>query len=314
MAAHTIGGVNVSFAQVLVVAIATAAGILVATLIVSNLVRAVTARAAHLAAARRVPKGREDEELVGPSALKPSLEVAGPERAELPETPVASYVPAERRSGVKQLRRTKAEPRAARGGEEATMSTGDDGGHSYARVGEEVTAVLSAAEHAAAQIRDAAVKEAEATRRAADETIAGKLAQAQTARAEADVYAERTCEAADRYAEVTRGRADKEAASKLAEAEKQARGMVTDAKKKAADLLEDAARRRDVLTEHTKEIEGRIESMLTSFGSVTAELEAMLSSRRSTATTADERPADETLDDALKRTAAEDLSRTYAEP
>jgi hypothetical protein len=304
----------VSFAQVLVVAFATAAGILLATLIVSKLVRAVTARAAHLAAARRVWQGREDEELFGPSALKPSLEVAGPERAELPKTPVASYVPAERRSGVKHLRRAKAEPRPARGGEEATMSTGDDGGHSYARVGEEVTAVLSAAEHAAAQIRDAAVKEAEATRRAADENVAETLAEAQTARGEADLYAERVREAADRYAEVTRGRADKEAASKLAEAEKQARGMVTDAKKKAADLLEDAARRRDVLTERTKEIEGRIESMLTSSRSVTDELEAMLSLRRLAAMNADERPSDERLDDALKRTAAEDRSRTSAEP
>jgi hypothetical protein len=207
------------------------------------------------------------------------------------------------------LRRAKSEPRTARMGEKAEVPMGeDDAGRSYVRVGEEVTAVLSAAEHAAAQIRKAAVKEAEETRRAADKNAAATLAQADTARAEADAYEKETRSGADKYAEATRRKADNDAAGRLAQAEQQARRVVMDAQKKADDLLADAARRRDALTERTADVEERIESMLASFRGVTSELEAVLQRRPG------ERPSDESLDDALKRNAAGDRPRTYAEP
>jgi hypothetical protein len=303
----------VSFAQVLLVSIATAAVVFLATLILSKLVRTVVGSAADLAADQRGSRVRENEKRVAASLLEPAAEAAAPARPELPETRVASYVPAERSSGV--MRRAKREPRATRVGEEAEVPMGkDDAGRSYVRVGEEVTAVLSAAEHAAAQIRKAAGKEAEEMRRAADENAAATVAEAQTARAEADAYEKETRAAADKYAEATRRKAENDAAGKLAQAEQQAQRVVMDARKKAEDLLADAARRRDALTERTADVEGRIESMLASFRGVTSELEAVLSVGRSSGTKAGERPSDESLDDALERNAAGDRPRTYAEP
>lgn len=304
-----------SFVQVLLVATATAAGVFLATLILSKLVRTVVGSAADLSADQRGSPTRENEKRVAPSLLEPAPEAAAPTRPELPETRVASYVPAERSSGVKHLRRAKTEPRAARVREKTEVPMGeDDAGRSYVRVGEEVTAVLSAAEHAAVQIRKAAVEEAKETRLAADKNAAATLAEAHTARAEADAYEKETRAAADKYAEATRRKADNDAAGKLAQAEQQAQRVVMDAQKKADDLVADAARRRDALTERTADIEGRIESMLGSFRGVTSELEAMLSVRRSSATKGGERPSDESLDDALKRNAAGDRPRTYAEP
>jgi hypothetical protein len=303
----------VSFVQVLVVATATAAGVVLATLILSQLVRAVIARTAGPAGAWRGAQVRRNVKRVPPSQVEPSPAVVEPSHAELPKTPVAAYVPAERSTGVKHLRRAKAEPRSARAGEEVKVRMGDHDGGSYARVGEEVAGVLSAAEHAATQIRAAAEKEAEETRQAAEKDAAATLADAQKARAEADAYAKESRAAADKYAEAARRSADNDAAAKLTEAEQRAQRAMIDAKKKAGDLLADATRRRDALTARTEDIERRIESMLTSFHGVTSELEAMLSTRRSTATTTDEVPSQEALDDALKRS-AEDRSRTYAEP
>jgi hypothetical protein len=274
----------VSFAEVLVVATATAVSIILATLILSQLVRAVIGNAEN---AKR---------FLAP-AVGRAAHVAEPSPGELPATPAASYVPAERSSGVKHLRRAKAEPRSARAGKEVEVPMGEPMGNheggSYARVGEEVAAVLSAAEHAAEQIRATAAEEAEETRRASEANAAATLADAQKARAEADAYANDTRAAADNYAEEARRRAENDAARKLAEAEQQARG---------------------VLTASTEDIEGRIESMLTSFRGLTMELEAMLSSRPPSAATESDRQSGEALDDALKRTAAKDRPRTYAEP
>lgn len=294
-----------SFAEVLVVATATAVSIILATLILSQLVRAVIGNAEN---AKR---------FLAP-AVGRAAHVAEPSPGELPATPAASYVPAERSSGVKHLRRAKAEPRSARAGKEVEVPMGEPMGNheggSYARVGEEVAAVLSAAEHAAEQIRATAAEEAEETRRASEANAAATLADAQKARAEADAYANDTRAAADNYAEEARRRAENDAARKLAEAEQQARGVVMDARKKAGELLTEATRRRDVLTASTEDIEGRIESMLTSFRGLTMELEAMLSSRPPSAATESDRQSGEALDDALKRTAAKDRPRTYAEP
>jgi hypothetical protein len=296
----------VSFAEVLVVATATAVSIILATLILSQLVRAVIGNAEN---AKR---------FLAP-AVGRTPHVAEPSPEELPATTTAaSYVPAERSSGVKHLRRAKAEPRSARAGKEVEVPMGEPMGNheggSYARVGEEVAAVLSAAEHAAEQIRATAAEEAEETRRASEANAAATLADAQKARAEADAYANDTRAAADNYAEGARRRAENDAARKLAEAEQQAQRVVMDAKKKAGELLTEATRRRDVLSASTEDIEGRIESMLRSFRGVTTELEAMLSSRPPTAATEGDRQSDEALDDALKRTAAGDRRRTYVEP
>jgi hypothetical protein len=303
----------VSFAEVLLIATATAVSVFLATLILSKLVRAVVG-SADLAAAQRESHVRKDETRAAPSFVpEPASEAASGARAELPEKRVASYVPAERSFGVKHLRRERAEPRGARVSKEKEVPMSeDDAGRSYVRLGEEVSAVLSAAEHAAVQIRKGAAKQAEETRRTADENAAATLAEAQATRAEADAYERKTRTAADKYAEATRRKADDDAAGKLAQAEQQAQQVLMDAKKKADDLLADAARRRDALTEHTADIEGRIESMVASFRGVTSELEAMLSVKRSSETTAGE-PSDESLDHDLKRTVG-DRPRTYAEP
>lgn len=54
------------------------------------------------------------------------------------------------------------------------------------RLGEDVTAVLTAAEQAAAQTRETALREAEQTKLAAGEKAAATLADAEARRAEAD--------------------------------------------------------------------------------------------------------------------------------
>jgi hypothetical protein len=224
--------------------------------------------------------------------------------AELPATLVAPHIPPRRSVDVKYFRHAKVEPSEGRVGEQASPGPGPEAGSeagsaAYRHVGEEVAAVLTAAEDAAAQIREAALRDAEQTRRAADEQAAAMLAEAQARRAEADSYGLETRAAADAYVEETRRAAGEEAARRVSEAEEQARLIRAEAEQKASDLEAEATRGRDALTKSAEAMETRLESVLTTFGRVTAELEELLpAERRSRA--GDSEPADERRDDALE--------------
>jgi colicin import membrane protein len=188
-----------------------------------------------------------------------------------------------------------AEPQAA-----AARSVEGDG-PAYRQVGEEVTAVLTAAEHAAAQIREAALRDAEATRRDADEKAASVLAEAEARRAEADSYNQETRAAADAYAEETRRNTEELAARGMSQAEERARQIRAQAEQTARDLQAAAIRRREELAKGAEAMEARIESMRTVFRGVVAELEELLPADRARADEPEPR-ADERLDEALKPT------------
>jgi hypothetical protein len=156
---------------------------------------------------------------------------------------------------------------------------------SYRQVGEEVTAVLTAAEHAAAQIRETTLQEAEQTRRAAEEQASATLAEAETRRADAD-----------RYAEEMRAAADERAARTLSEADEQASLIRSGAEQEAQEIQAEALRRRDELMASTEGMQEQIETMVRAFHRASDELEELLpAERRSTP----EPEEDEELDEAL---------------
>jgi chemotaxis protein histidine kinase CheA len=213
-------------------------------------------------------------------------------------------VPQRRSVEVKQPRQSRFERHERRGEEEAErspQSAGSVEGDSatYRHVGEEVTAVLTAAEQAAARIRETAVRAAEQTTLAAEEKAAATLADAEARRREADSYSGDTHTAADAYADETRRRADETAAKRLAEGEEQARLIRVEAEQKASNLIAEAVRRRDTLAESTKGLEDRVDSMLTTLRGVSSELEELLPARRQTVAH-EPGPPDETLDEALE--------------
>ena len=216
---------------------------------------------------------------------------------------------------MKEFRHSRFEPHEQRPGEEARRSTQpsasvEGASAAYRQVGEEVTAVLTAAEQAAAQIRETARREAEQTKVAASEEAAATLADAEAGRRDADSYSGDTRSSADAYAEETRRRADETGAKRVAAAEEQARQIRVEAEQKASKLVADAVLRRDTLAESTKGLENRVDSMLTTLRDVASELEELLPAkqqpvasepeRRQTVAPETERPADETLEDALE--------------
>jgi hypothetical protein len=170
---------------------------------------------------------------------------------------------------------------------------------SYRQVGEEVTAILGAAEQAAVQIREAAVQEAERTSRAAEEEAVAIAAEAQSRRAEADRYSEETRASAETYADETRRRADDEAERAVSQAEERARQIRADADQKASEVEAEAARRRDALERGLEGLEERVESMLGAFRRGTSELEELLRDDRSSGTEEDGGKEQEALDEAL---------------
>jgi hypothetical protein len=264
----------VSSGLTVLVATFTAAGVIGLALLLSKLVRAVIGDASGLA------------------------EV-------LPATTLVSpHVPPRRSVHVKYFRQAKVE-HGGRVGEQASPGPGSEAGieagsAAYRHVGEEVTAVLTAAEDAAAQIRDAALRDAEQTRLAADEQAAATLAEAQARRAEADGYTRETSAAADAYVEETRRTTEEEAARRLSEAEEHARLLRVEAEQKASDLEAESIRGRDALMKSAEAMETRLESVLTTFRRVTAELEELLPAERRSRAGETEPPANERLDDALE--------------
>jgi hypothetical protein len=162
-----------------------------------------------------------------------------------------------------------------------------------------VTAVLTAAEQAAAQIRETALQEAERTRLDADEKAAATLDELQARRVEVDRYSEETRAAADAYADETRRAADEQAAKRVSQADEQARRIQVEAEDIAGELEAEARRRRDALTEGAEGMEARIESVLTVFRQVITELDALLPPERRSGAGEPEPAAAKRLDDAL---------------
>jgi flagellar biosynthesis GTPase FlhF len=223
-------------------------------------------------------------------------------RSEAPVKLLAQDVPPGRSVDVK-FRQSKVEgtePVAEVAKPQARAAGSVEGdGPAYRQVGEEVTAVLTAAEHAAAQIRKAALREAEKTRRDADERAASVLAEAEARRAEADSYSQETRAAADAHAEETRRNTEELAARSVSQAEERARQIRAQAEQAASDLQAAAIRRRDDLAKGAEGMEARIESMRAVFRGVVTELEELLPADRRRAEEP-EPPADERLDEALK--------------
>lgn len=206
-----------------------------------------------------------------------------------------------------KFRQSKFERSESPVGEEAQSGAGsersDDGGTAaYRHVGDEVTAVLTAAEQAAAQIRETALKEAERTRLDGDERAAATLAESQARRVEMDRYSEETRAAADAYAEETRRNANEQAARKLSQAEEQARRIQVEAEELGRELEAEARRRRDALTKGAEGLEARIESVLTTFRGVVTELEELLPTERRRGAAEADLAAAKRLDEALKPT------------
>jgi hypothetical protein len=307
----------VTLTLVVLLAIATGIAIILTAVILSRLARAVIGGAQRaVRRGERRPLAREDEGSLIPLDEEPvppfDFEL-GPEAdgrtVEFHEASPESYASGWEARMTELMPATS--PRDVRVAGEGDARMNDEAS-AYERLGEEVTAVLTAAEHAAAQVREAAAKEAEQKLLAAEENAAATSAEAQAVRTEADSYNEQTRWAADEYARAAREFADENAARIIAKAEDQARGVVAEAEEKADELTAAAARRQEALTLGAEDIEGRIESMLTSFRGVTSELEAMLASRRQ-AGEADESADEEPLDTALQRTAGGSLTRAHGD-
>jgi F0F1-type ATP synthase membrane subunit b/b' len=206
---------------------------------------------------------------------------------------------------VKQSGQSKVEN--ARGSEaEARVEENSGGGsHDYGRLGEQVTAVLTTAEHAAAEIRESANHDAEAIRLEAAKHAATARAEAEALRADADAYREETRTAADTYARETRRTADAEAGKARAALEEEARSMRAEAERKAKEIEAEALLRREALTQSAAHLEKRIAGMLITFREMTTDLEGLLPTERhgedgEPQEATDDVAVDDTLEDALK--------------
>jgi hypothetical protein len=270
---------------IILVAVATAAAVLLVSWALVNLVHVAVDNLAD-----RAPDISRWRELVRQYSIGGRRSV---------EPPLAAVVPTEENVDSTEVAGAKSD--------EGDRPADDDRAP-YRQVGEEVTAVLTAAEHAAAQIRETTLHEAEQARRAAEEQAAATLADAKARRAEADRYAEETRAAADAYAEETRRRTDEEAARTVSEAEERARLIRAEAEHKAGEIEAEALRRRDALATSVEGMQERVESVLEVFRRATGELEELLpEERRST------EEDDEGLDEALKPVSLYGELRSYTD-
>jgi flagellar biosynthesis GTPase FlhF len=245
------------------------------------------------------------------SASRPSERVPADAPSAVPAQLSAAPVPSGRSVSVKQSGQSKVEN--ARGTDErpgvaepeARVDENLAGGsNDYGRLGEQVTAVLTTAEHAAAEIRESANHDAEAIRLEAEKHAATARTEAEALRADADSYREQTRTAADTYAEETRRAADAEAAKARAAHEEAAREMQAAAERKAKEIEAEALRRREALTQSAAHLEERIAGMLTMFRGMTTDLEELLPPERQheegEPRAGTDSAVDDTLEDALK--------------
>jgi hypothetical protein len=293
---------------IILVAVSTAAAVILVSLLVSRLVHTVVDTDSELAPERspfRRLSGRRSSQ--APLMTAPVYHpIAGLPRVEpIKETPVPADEESEPVLPAGEASRTPVAEEPAvevaphvpvRGSidlEELSRATIEEGDRSaehdaasYRQVGEEVMAVLTAAEQAAVLIRETALQEAGQTRRAAEEQGAAVAAEARADRAETERYSEETRAAAEAYAEETRRRADEEAARTVSQAEEQARLIRADAEQEASEVKSEAVRHRDALTTTIEGMEARIESMLGAFRRGTSELEELLPAERRSGTEA----------------------------
>lgn len=231
-----------------------------------------------------VPVGEElagsaDDERAAPVAEDPAGSVSEEPRSELPAKPLAQDVPLGRSIDVK-FRQPKFERSEVAEEQPRREESVEGDTPAYRQVGEEVAAVLTAAEHAAAQIRETALREAERARLDAHEKAAAALAEVQARRAEADSYSEETRAAADAYAVETRRNTEEQAARSVSQAEERARQIRAQAEQTASDLQAEAIRRLDELAKGAEAMELRIESIRTVFRGVVTELEELVPTER----------------------------------
>jgi hypothetical protein len=212
----------------------------------------------------------------------------------------APSVPSRRSVSVKQSGQSKAEnarrsdQRVSAAQQQARNERNPESGSTdYVRLGEQVTAVLTTAEQAAAEIRESANRDAEHIRGEAKKQAAAFKAQAEALRADADAYAEQKRRTADAQAEEARVALEKRATAIQAEAER-----------KAKEIETEAIRRRDVLRQSTARLEERIAETLATFRGMTSDLEGLLPAARrredGKPQDADGVAVDDTLENALK--------------
>jgi hypothetical protein len=303
-----------SSALVILVAVSTAAGVIILTLLVSKLLHSLVDSTFGPAALPGLLAGGP---LDVPSAAGEREVAAQPkppapeERAVLADNaepvPFAellmSHVKEGRSEGMKEYLRSKVEQRAEpRAEQRAEQRDGSDEPAPYMQLGKEVTAVLIAAEQAAEEIRENAKREAHRIEAEAKKDAAATIAEAQAQRAAANSYGDETRAGADAYAEKTRRTADKDAARAVAQAAEHAKRIVADAERKATELEAEAERRKDDLERGSEEAQDRIETMLAAFRSATGELEALLHTKKTAEPV--ERVSDELMDEAVKRASA----------
>jgi hypothetical protein len=173
----------------------------------------------------------------------------------------------------------------------------------HAAVGGRVSAILEAAEAAAAEIRAEARAAAEAIRSNAEAEGRSHVAQvkeeAASIRNEAEEAAKESRSAAEAYGAQQRREAEQRVQHELAQAEAQARATRQAAEEMARQIEDAAKQREEALRAQMLPLETSLRRALDAFRSISAQLEELLES---------EKPEDETLVEALSgsvRTAAE---------
>lgn len=314
-----------SSALVILVAVSTAAGVIILTLLVSKLLHSLVDSTFGPAALPGLLAGSplDVPSAAGERELAAQPKPPAPEERTVPvpadngePVPFAellmSHVKEGRSEGMKEYLRSKVEQRAEpRAEPRAEQRDGSDEPAPYMQLGKEVTAVLIAAEQAAEDIRENAKREAHRIEAEAKKDAAATIAEAQAQRAAANSYGDETRAGADAYAEKTRRTADKDAARAVAQAAEQAKRIVADAERKATELEAEAERRRDDLERGSEEAQDRIETMLAAFRSATGELEALLHTKKTDEPV--ERVSDELMDEAVRRASARSNANTPAD-
>jgi hypothetical protein len=161
-------------------------------------------------------------------------------------------------------------------------------------VGARVSAILSAAEAAAEEIRVSGRQQVDDILRRAETDAAKRIeqltAEAERIRVDAEHYASDIKSAVENYAGQRRRESDEEASRLLADAEQQARATREAAEEMAVQIEQAARLRSDQLRDETRLLEERRERALSGLRDIVAQIEDLLPGRT--------RP-DETLVDAL---------------
>jgi hypothetical protein len=178
--------------------------------------------------------------------------------------------------------------------DEGVMGTGGGGRDQpepadqvYDEIGEQVSAILSAAKQAAHQLRESARQDAERIRKEAEDRATASLERAgrdaarrrtegDHVRAEAEAYSKSTREAADRDAAEMRRTIGEEAEKLRTEAMHEASAIRHAAKQKSYELRTEALDRQKALIAEAGRSEARLQQLLDVFRAMTSQLEDLL--------------------------------------